>query len=230
MTLSYAHGTSETPLLGETIGANLQAAARRFPDAEALVSCEQGLRFTYAEFDAAVDRLAAGLLAAGLRRGDRVGVWSPNRAEWVLVQYATAKLGVILVNINPAYRTSELAYSLAQSGCRMVISARSFKSSDYVGMLEQVSPELEALERTVFFESDKWEALASGDEGDVAAVRAACAELDFDDPINIQYTSGTTGNPKGATLTHHNILNNGFFVGEQLGYGASDRVCVPVPL
>ena len=230
MTLSYAHGTSETPLLGETIGANLQAAARRFPDAEALVSCEQGLRFTYAEFDAAVDRLAAGLLAAGLRRGDRVGVWSPNRAEWVLVQYATAKLGVILVNINPAYRTSELAYSLAQSGCRMVISARSFKSSDYVAMLEQVSPELEALERTVFFESDKWEALASGDEGDVAAVRAACAELDFDDPINIQYTSGTTGNPKGATLTHHNILNNGFFVGEQLGYGASDRVCVPVPL
>src|SRR5436190_8105887 len=230
MTLSYAHGTSETPLLGETIGANLQAAARRFPDAEALVSCEQGLRFTYAEFDAAVDRLAAGLLAAGLRRGDRVGVWSPNRAEWVLAQYATAKLGVILVNINPAYRTSELAYSLAQSGCRMVISARSFKSSDYVAMLEQVSPELEALERTVFFESDKWEALASGDEGDVAAVRAACAELDFDDPINIQYTSGTTGSPKGATLTHHNILNNGFFVGELLGYGQDDRVCVPVPL
>jgi fatty-acyl-CoA synthase len=230
MTLSYAHGTSDTPLLGETIGANLEATAQRVPDAEALVSCQQGLRFTYAEFDAAVDRLAAGLLAAGLRRGDRLGVWSPNRAEWVLVQYATAKLGVILVNINPAYRTSELAYALAQSGCRLVIAARSFKSSDYVAMLDQVAPELDGLERAVFFESDEWQTLAAGEGGDLAAVRAAGAELDFDDPINIQYTSGTTGNPKGATLTHHNLLNNGFFVGELLGYSEADRVCVPVPL
>jgi fatty-acyl-CoA synthase len=218
--LSYANGVSDTPLLGQTIGANLEATAQRVPDAEALVSCEQGVRFTYAEFDAAVDRLAAGLLAA----------WSPNRAEWALVQYATAKLGVILVNINPAYRTTELAYALAQSGCRLVIAAPSFKSSDYAAMLEEVSPELETLERRVFFDSDEWDELASGDAGDVAAVRAAGAELDFDDPINIQYTSGTTGNPKGATLTHHNILNNGFFVGELLGYGEADRVCVPVPL
>jgi fatty-acyl-CoA synthase len=230
MTLSYAHGVCETPLLGETIGANLEATARRVPDADALVSCEQGLRFTYAEFDAAVDRLAAGLLGAGMRRGDRLGVWSPNCAEWVLVQYATAKLGVILVNINPAYRTSELAYALAQSGCRMVIAAKSFKSSDYVAMLDQVSGELEALERAVYFGSAEWESLAAGEGGEIGDVRAASAQLDFDDPINIQYTSGTTGNPKGATLTHHNILNNGFFVGELLAYSEADRVCVPVPL
>src|SRR5205823_9815106 len=140
----------------------LQAAARRFPDAEALVSCEQGLRFTYAEFDAAVDRLAAGLLAAGLRRGDRVGVWSPNRAEWVLVQYATAKLGVILVNINPAYRTSELAYSLAQSGCRFIFSSLEVKGSDFVAMVDQVRPQLPTLERAIFFGSEEWEAIAAG--------------------------------------------------------------------
>src|SRR3954447_5484744 len=156
---SYASGTSFTPLLGDTIGDNLDRTIARFGDREALVSVHQDLRYTYTEFGAAVERTARAFLAAGIEPGDRVGVWSPNRAEWVLVQYATAKLGVILVNINPAYRTSELAYSLAQSGCRMVISARSFKSSDYVAMLEQVSPELEALERTVFFESDEWEAL-----------------------------------------------------------------------
>ena len=231
MTMSYAHGACDTPLLGETIGANLEATATRVPDAEALVCCHQGVRYTYAEFDSAVDRLAAALLAAGLARGDRLGVWSPNRAEWVLIQYATAKIGVILVNINPAYRTSELAYALEHSGCRMVIAARSFKSSDYVAMLDQVMPTIGgALERTVFFGSEEWEALAAGEGGDVSAVRAASAQLDFDDPINIQYTSGTTGNPKGATLTHHNILNNGFFVGELLDYGESDRVCVPVPL
>src|SRR5438128_11667760 len=161
MTLAYAHGACETPLLGETIGANLEATARRVPDAEALISCQQGVRYTYAQFDAAVDRLAAGLLAAGLRRGDRLGVWSPNCAEWVLTQYATAKLGVILVNINPAYRTTELAYALGQSGSRMVIAARSFKSSDYVAMLDQVMPEVATLERTVFFDSDEWQELAS---------------------------------------------------------------------
>src|SRR5437870_10715785 len=141
MTLAYAHGACETALLGETIGANLEATAPRVPDAEALVSCQQGTRYTYAQFDAAVDRLAAGLLAAGLERGDRLGVWSPNCAEWVLVQYATAKLGVILVNINPAYRVTELAYAVQQSGCRMVIAARSLTSSDYVAMLDQVLPE-----------------------------------------------------------------------------------------
>jgi fatty-acyl-CoA synthase len=230
MTVSYAHGACETPLLGQTIGANLEATARRVPDAEVLVSCQQGVRYTYAQFDAAVDRLAAGLLAAGLERGDRLGVWSPNCAEWVLVQYATAKLGVILVNINPAYRTSELAYALEHSGCRMAIAARSFKSSDYVAMLDQVMPAIGSLERAIYFESEAWETLAAGEGGDVGAVRAASAQLEFDDPINIQYTSGTTGNPKGATLTHHNILNNGFFVGELLGYDETDRVCVPVPL
>jgi fatty-acyl-CoA synthase len=230
MSLSYAHGTCETALLGETIGANLEATALRVPDAEVLVSCQQEVRYSYAQFNAAVDRLAAGLLAAGLERGDRLGVWSPNCAEWVLVQYATAKLGVILVNINPAYRTTELAYAAKQSGCRTVIAARSFKSSDYVAMLDQVMPEVGTLERAIFFESDEWHTLASGEGGDVDAVRSASAQLGFDDPINIQYTSGTTGNPKGATLTHHNILNNGFFAGELLGYGETDRVCVPVPL
>src|SRR5213078_2564169 len=176
MNASYVHGASTTPLLGQTIGENLDAAVKRFGDREALVSCHQGVRYTYAELGEAVDRLGRALLARGLEPGDRLGVWSPNRAEWVLVQYATAKLGVILVNINPAYRTSDLAYALAQSGCRMVIAAPSFKSSDYAAMLDEVSPELEALERTVFFDSDEWEALAAGDGGDPAAVRAAGAE------------------------------------------------------
>jgi fatty-acyl-CoA synthase len=227
--LSYAHGAYPEPLLGETIGHNLDRTIARVPDADALVSFHQGLRYTYAEFGAAVDRLAGGLLAAGLEKGDRIGVWGPNRAEWTLVQYATAKAGVILVNINPAYRLSELQYALAQSGCRWLICTQELKGSDFVAMVDQVRPDLPQLERAVFFETPEWEVLASGD-GFTGDLRAHGDELDFDDPINIQYTSGTTGFPKGATLTHHNILNNGHFVGALLGYTERDRVCIPVPL
>jgi fatty-acyl-CoA synthase len=227
--LSYAHGAHPEPLLGETIGHNLDRTIARVPEAEALVSYHQRLRYTYAEFGEAVDRLAGGLLAAGLTKGDRVGVWGPNRAEWVLTQYATAKAGVILVNINPAYRVSELQYALGQSGCRWILSTQSLKGSDFVAMVDGVRPHLPELERALFFETPEWEELASGD-GYTGDLRAHGEGLDFDDPINIQYTSGTTGFPKGATLTHHNILNNGYFIGALLGYTEQDRVCIPVPL
>ena len=227
--LSYAHGAFEDPLLGETIGHNLERTIARVPDAEALVAYRQGVRYTYAEFGEAVDRLAGGMLAAGLRRGDRVGVWGPNRAEWALTQYATAKAGLILVNINPAYRLNELQYALGQSGCRWIIAAQSLKDSDYVEMVAHVRPDLPALERAIFFDTAEWEEIASG-AGFTGDLQALGDELDFDDPINIQYTSGTTGFPKGATLTHHNILNNGYFVGAMLGYSERDRVVIPVPL
>jgi fatty-acyl-CoA synthase len=227
--LSYAHGAFDQPLLGETIGDNLERTIARVPRAEALVSCHQGIRYTYAELGEAVDRLAGGMLARGLRKGDRVGIWGPNRAEWTLVQYASAKLGAILVNINPAYRTSELKYALAQSGCRWIVATPELKGSDFRAMVAEVRPELPALEDAVFFESREWDELSTGgasrDE-----VNAAMGELDFDDPINIQYTSGTTGFPKGATLTHHNNLNNSYFTGELLGYSERDRICIPVPL
>jgi fatty-acyl-CoA synthase len=229
MTLSYAHGACDEPLLGETIAANLDRTIARVPDAEALVSCHQGIRYTYAEFGQAVDRLAGGLLAAGLRPGDRVGVWGPNRAEWAVVQYATAKIGLILVNINPAYRTNELEYALGQSGCRGLFAAREVKGSDFVAMVDQVRPNLPGLERVIFFETPEWEEISAGGAS-ADEVRAVAEELDFDDPINIQYTSGTTGFPKGATLTHHNILNNGHFLAQLLSYTEADRVCVPVPL
>jgi fatty-acyl-CoA synthase len=221
---SYVHGASGTPLLGQTIGENLDRAVERWGDREALVSCHQGLRYTYAELGKAVDRLARALLAEGLRPGDRVGIWSPNCAEWVLVQYATAKAGIVLVNINPAYRTSELAYALRQSGCRALIAAPSFKTSDYASMVESVRGELPALERVVLLGSPEWEALAGGADQDVEL-----PDCQFDEPINIQYTSGTTGFPKGATLSHHNILNNGYFVAEGCRYSEQDRVCIPVP-
>ena len=230
MNLSYAHGGSAVPLLGETIGANLERTVDRYPDNEALVSRHQGRRFTYAQFNDAVDVVARGLLDVGLEVGDRVGMWSPNSYEWLLLQYATAKAGIILVNINPAYRTSELEYAMNQSGCRMLIAAPSFKSSDYVAMIDQVRPDLATLERTVFVDSDDWDALlTAGDSVPVDRLRKRMADLEFDDPVNIQYTSGTTGFPKGATLSHHNILNNGFFVGEGCGYTERDRVCIPVP-
>src|SRR4051794_35799171 len=222
--LSYAHGTSDTPLLGETIGANLARTAARVPDAEALVDCQQGVRLTYAELDAATDRVARALLAAGLGPGDRLGIWSPNRSEWVLIQYGSARAGVILVNVNPAYRTSELEYVLNQSGCRMLIAAPSFKSSDYAAMIEEVRPRCAGLERVVLFDTPDWEELLAG--GDAPR---ELPELGFDDPINIQYTSGTTGFPKGATLSHHNILNNGYFVARLCNYTEADRVCIPVP-
>jgi fatty-acyl-CoA synthase len=229
--ISYAHGAGAVPLLGETIGANLERTVARVPESEGLVSCHQGARFTWAELNAAVDRLARGLLGLGLGKGDRLGVWSPNRYEWALTQYATAKLGVILVNINPAYRTSELEYALRQSGCRVLVAAPEFKGADYRAMVEEVRDGLAALEQVVFFDSPGWEALAAGEQGpDEAELRARMDELDFDDPINIQYTSGTTGRPKGATLTHHNILNNALLLSGILGYTEADRVCIPVPL
>src|SRR5215216_6176235 len=221
---SYASGVATKPLIGETIGENLERAVARFGDREALVARHQALRLTYAELDARVNALARGLLGAGLRKGDRVGIWAPNCGEWVLVQFATAKAGIILVNINPAYRTSELEYALRQSGCRMLIAARAFKTSDYAAMIEEVRGELPELERVVLLESPEWEQLLAGDGPDPDP-----DELDPDDPINIQYTSGTTGFPKGATLSHHNILNNAYFVGEGCRYDETDRVCIPVP-
>ena len=227
--LSYAHGVCEEPLLGETVGHNLERTIARVPDAEALVSVHQGIRYTYRELGQAVDRLAGGMLAAGLGSGDRVGVWAPNQAEWALVQYATAKVGVILVNINPAYRTSELEYALGQSGCRMLFATPQCKGSDFTAMVAQIAPKLPALEQVVFFGSPEWEQIAGGGAS-ADAVRAVMDSLDFDDPINIQYTSGTTGFPKGATLTHHNLINNAHFIATLLAYTEADRVCVPVPL
>jgi fatty-acyl-CoA synthase len=225
--LSYAHGASDVPLRGETIGEMWAAIVSAHGSSDALVSRAQEIRWTYAELDERVERCARGLLAAGVEQGDRVGIWSPNNAEWVVLQFATARAGAILVNINPAYRQSELEYALRQSGCALLVLAPGFKDADYVDLLERV--DAPALQRRVVL-GEGWEALL--DEGDAVAadrLRDREAELNFDEPINIQYTSGTTGFPKGATLSHHNILNNGFFVGETLGYTPADRICVPVP-
>jgi fatty-acyl-CoA synthase len=217
-------------LLEETIGANLDRAIARWPGRDALVSCAEGVRLSWREFGEAVDEVARALVGAGLRTGDRLGVWSPNRHEWTLVQYATARIGVILVNLNPAYRTSELEYALRQSGCRMLIAAESFKSSDYRAMVGEVRGGLDALQRTVFLGGEEWGALRrEGAEVDPEEVSRISASLAPTDPINIQYTSGTTGFPKGATLTHRNILNNGYFVGESCRFTEQDRLCIPVP-
>ena len=231
--LSYSHGISPQPLLGETIGANLRRIAAAHGDREALVDVPSGRRWTYAEFDTDTDTLARGLIAAGMKAGDRVGIWAPNCPEWVLLQYATAKAGVILVNINPAYRSHELGYVLRQSGVRLLVSAESFKSSNYRAMIEGVSADLPALQRVIYLGSVDWDELfvvgampVAGGEDQLAEREAV---LGFDDAINIQYTSGTTGFPKGATLSHHNILNNGFFIGEGCRYTEADRVCIPVP-
>ncbi|MGA9858512.1 MAG: AMP-binding protein [Solirubrobacteraceae bacterium] len=230
MIASQTRGDTTVALLTETIGANFDATVRRFGDREALVSCAQGLRYTYAELGAAVDELARALLGAGVDKGDRIGIWSPNCAEWTLVQYATAKIGAILVNVNPAYRTSELSYALAQSGCGMLIAAGQFKTSDYRAMIAEVRPDLPALERVVILDAPDWsELLAEADGVGDETLRARADSCRPEDPINIQYTSGTTGFPKGATLTHTNILNNGFFVGEYCRYTEHDRVCIPVP-
>jgi fatty-acyl-CoA synthase len=228
--LSYAHGASETPLLGETIGANLAATAARRPNHEALVDVLSGRRCTYAELLQWSRRVARGLVAAGVDKGDRVGIWSPNCPEWVALQFGSALIGSILVNVNPAYGTSELEYVLRQSRVKLLVSAVSHRSSDYRAMVEEVRPKVTGLEQVVFIGDPTWsEFEAAGDEIGDGALAEAEAKLAFDEPINIQYTSGTTGFPKGATLSHHNILNNGFFVADLLGYTDADRVCVPVP-
>jgi fatty-acyl-CoA synthase len=228
--LSYSHGTSATPLLGETIGQNLRRIASQFGGSEVMVDVPTGRRWTYQRLDADTDALARGLLAAGIAVGDRVGIWAPNCAEWVLLQFATAKIGAILVNINPAYRGHELDFVLRQSGVRLLVSAESFKTSDYRAMIGEVRDGLAGLERVIFLGTLEWdELLLAGSGGNGGALPQREAELAFDDPINIQYTSGTTGFPKGATLSHHNILNNGFFIGEMCRYTEQDRVCIPVP-
>lgn len=227
---SYAHGTGETSLLGDTIGAALARTAERFPDREALVDVPSGRRWTYAEFGAAVDELARALLASGVERGDRVGIWAVNCPEWVLVQYATARVGAVLVNINPAYRAHELAYVLNQAGVSLLVASLAHKASDYRALVERVRAECPALRETVYIGDASWDALVARATPERAAEPAAReALLSCDDPVDIQYTSGTTGFPKGATLSHHNILNNGFFVGETLGYTERDRICLPVP-
>ena len=230
--VSYSHGASPHPLLGETIGDNLRRVAAAYPDREAVVDVPSGRRWTYAQFGADTDTLARGLIATGISAGERVGIWSPNCAEWVLMQYATAKAGVVLVNINPAYRSHELAYALRQSGVKHLVSAATFKTSDYRAMVEEVRGDLAGLAAVTYLGSPEWDALMAAGAAlpgvpDPLAEREA--GLSFDDPINIQYTSGTTGYPKGATLSHHNILNNGFFIGEGCRYTEADRVCIPVP-
>jgi len=227
---SYSHGTSTTPLIGETIGDCLDRITALHPDREALVDVPSGRRWTYAQFCADVDTVALGLLDLGIEKGDRVGLWSPNCPEWTLVQFATAKIGAILVNINPAYRSHELAYALNHSGCRLLISATEFKTSSYVDTVDSVRDQLTALEGTIYLGSPQWDTLSErGDSVPTHRLHERVTQLSFDDPINIQYTSGTTGFPKGATLSHHNILNNGFFVGELCRYTEADRVCIPVP-
>lgn len=227
---SYDRGPSDPALLEETIGANFERTVRAHADAEALVEVASGRRWTWAELDAAVDALARGMIGAGLERGDRVGVWAPNCAEWTIAQYATAKIGVVLVNVNPAYRTHELAFAVNQSGMRLLLAASSFKTSDYRGMVAQVRDECPALERAVFVDTDDWDALlADGADVPTGAVAERMATLEAGDPINIQYTSGTTGRPKGATLSHRNILNNGYFTTELINLGPEDRLCIPVP-
>ncbi|MGW8380863.1 AMP-binding protein [Streptomyces sp. ODS28] len=232
-TPSYASGTSAVPLLGDTIGDNLDRVAAAHPERDALVDrggTEGVRRWTYAEFRAEADVLALGLLRLGIGKGERVAIWAPNCAEWTLTQYATAKIGAVLVNVNPAYRAHELEYVLNQSGTRLLIAARSFKTSDYAGMIEEVRPRCPALEHVVLLDSDAWTGLLEhGNGADPGELTERQRALSPDDPVNIQYTSGTTGFPKGATLSHHNILNNGFFVGELCGYTERDRVCIPVP-
>jgi fatty-acyl-CoA synthase len=228
--LSYSHGTATTALLGETIGGNLERTCREHGDRDALVDVPSGRRWSYEQLNADVDTLALGLLDLGVDKGDRVGIWAPNCAEWTLVQFATAKIGAILVNINPAYRSHELRYALDQSGCRLLLSATEFKTSSYVDMVDEVRESLAALEGTIYLGSPQWDTLFErGDSTPTHRLHDRATQLSFDDPINIQYTSGTTGFPKGATLSHHNILNNGYFVGELCGYTEADRVCIPVP-
>jgi fatty-acyl-CoA synthase len=250
LTQSYVHGVSATPLIGETIGVHFDKAAAQWSERDALIVRHQNVRWTYADLKARVDAFAAGLLALGLTPGDRVGIWSPNNSEWVITQFATAKAGLILVNINPAYRLSELDYALNKVGCKALITADSLKTSDYAGMLRELAPEIDrsapgqlqskrlpALTTLIRIGDDEkrgflrfTDVLRMGGDRHRAQLAELAATLQFDDPINIQFTSGTTGAPKGATLTHHNILNNGYFIGEAQRLTDRDRVCIPVPL
>jgi fatty-acyl-CoA synthase len=228
--LSYAHGTSATPLLPDTIGASLARTVAAHPDREALIDVASGRRWTYARFAEDVERLARALLARGVLKGDRVGIWATNCPEWVLVQYATARIGAIMVNINPAYRAHELAYVLRQSGTGLLVATPGHRTNDFRALVNEVREECPALRETAYLGEESWTALlAAADACPPDALAAREAELSCDDPINIQYTSGTTGFPKGATLSHHNILNNGYFVGENVGYTEQDRICLPVP-
>jgi fatty-acyl-CoA synthase len=237
--LSYVSGTSDKPLLGITIGDMFDRIAAQYPDNEALVSRHQGLRYTYRALRAEVDRCARALMALGVAKGERVGIWAPNCAEWAITQFATAKIGAILVNINPAYRLHEVQYALTQSGCRYLVIAPRFKTSDYTAMIQQLYPDLAAspLRAVVRLGEERapgmlsWgDLLARADDVAPAALAERQREQQFDDPINIQYTSGTTGYPKGATLSHHNILNNGYFVAELMHFTDKDRLVIPVPL
>ena len=227
--LSYTNGASNIPLLGETIDENLRKTVAKFPNNDALISAHQHYRATYTEFYEQVTAVAKGLIALGVKTGDRVGIWSPNCYEWTLLQYATAKIGAIMVNINPAYRTSELIYVINQSGLSYIFSAIQFKTSHYKKMIEDAREFTDTLRKEVYW-GESWEYfLAQGKKVSGEKLQAYEAKVQFDDPVNIQYTSGTTGNPKGVTLTHHNILNNAYFIGVRMNYTDKDRVCIPVP-
>ena len=227
--LSYTNGASNIPLLGETIDENLRKTVAKFPNNDALISAHQHYRATYTEFYEQVTAVAKGLIALGVKTGDRVGIWSPNCYEWTLLQYATAKIGAIMVNINPAYRTSELIYVINQSGLSYIFSAIQFKTSHYKKMIEDAREFTDTLRKEVYW-GESWEYfLAQGKKISDEKLQSYKAKVQFDDPVNIQYTSGTTGNPKGVTLTHHNILNNAYFIGVRMNYTDKDRVCIPVP-
>jgi len=228
-TYSYAHGASAVPLLGETIGENLFNTCQQFAEREALISVHQGYRATYAQLWQQVEEVAKALLASGVQQGERVALWAPNCYEWVLVQYATARIGAILVNINPAYRTSELAYVLQQSGASVLVSAVAFKGSNYRAMIDEARPACAQLRETIYLAEDWPQFLTKAQHISDAALHKATERIQFDEPVNIQYTSGTTGFPKGVTLSHHNLLNNGYFIGKRLHYSERDKVCIPVP-
>jgi len=248
--LSYAHGRAAAPLIGETIGVHFDRTVERWGDRPGVISRQQGIKWTWRELGEKVEAFAAGLVAMGLKPGERIGIWSPNNAEWIVTQYATARAGLILVNINPAYRLSEVEYALNKVGCRALVIATRFKTSDYIGMINTLAPEL-ARAHPGHLESGRLPALRSviqigdapapgtipfdsvytmGGTADDAALAELKCKLQFDEPINIQFTSGTTGLPKGATLTHHNILNNGYFLAQGMRYTESDKVCIPVPM